>query len=315
MAVNLTSFMDEGQLRPLGIRTVGEWVECAWLSDMRIQPVVELKYPLFSGPQARQPRLLAARGASWRSAWYRGMHEIRSELDNLLKTRSLPVVDALLPELSWFFARKLTGSTGWRENEIDLDRIRSVADGVGRDGILLLGKRRLHSIDIHQKILPYITQVGAGIARAPWPQPDRYVSNVFECFDADTVVERTRLVYEAALNAYVQIAKTWFGGLWPDLELAQKLPAEFCGIVSFQDSKEGQLPILTYSWEPNASEQLVSVNLSFGDTADVGAFVSKREARHGWGQTILSDVLSDYPATELAYRWVIEDLRALAWLK
>jgi hypothetical protein len=305
--------------RRIGIRVVNNYVETTWRVDDG-PPVTEINEPMFSREGSTAPRHIFSMGAAWRSSWHRGLVELRSDITDIVRARGFPTPEPLLPDLAWQFCRDVAMSSG-QQASMTLQSLEEFVRHCSRSGTLILKNHRYSLNEIHERILPYVSQQPDNVMRSPWPGPDRRVSgDIVDVFFPETIFRRTVMVYEAALRSYMHIVSTWLNGMLSDLDLARRMPADVIGVVSIKNGKHGdRWPSLTYSFLPPSNEAAIdccNVGFKLGTDDDAKAFGrSMLEARRGYTSTILSDVFAETPAMDLTYRWLENDLRRLKWLQ
>ncbi len=319
-AAVLTTCMDPAcQPRHLAIRVSGDWVETAWLPLVPGGPeVVEVTESLFGERSGWNRRSLSTRGATWHSVWRRSLDELRFSLADVVKAQAIPVPDALLPEAAWYFARHLLGIRGLGVRAVPLDNILQVSGRLGRTGTLALGRRRFGLDDVHNRLVTHIEHELGGLARPPWPGPDRLASgDIANCFDDSTLLRRTQMVYDAAFRGYIQIVDDWFAGLLPDLERRREVCGQMRGIVCPKATgPNGTFPALAYTQQASSGDGSLVPDLTLGSERDFAAFREEAlQSSIGYTETVLYDVLSDDAATDLVYTWLERDLRDLHWLR
>ena len=173
---------------------------------------------------------------------------------------------------------------------------------------------------------------GEEFIREPWPGPNkarpehRSSWGWYETFTEQQLLERTKEVYAAALRIYCSIVETWFPAFGNNLRLKCMLPVRFEGrlFVPSSPSLGRDRPVLT--WWPlplgEREESQVAFELGsrdpFSEDGARSAITAARQDslnRDGtfWKFTGILHVDGARPATELAHRWLISELREIGW--
>ena len=167
----------------------------------------------------------------------------------------------------------------------------------------------------------------------PWPIADLPLSSpsIWSRYSDQRLLERTSAIYSAALRIYEAMVNSWFGS-FAGLRLSSLLPVRIEGTLTIYDERY-DAPIPSLSWYPMIlptgedsciAFQLGPTNVSWHDTEHY--FEDQRSAfarlRGGdpervrvfyVGFSMLEDS-SSRTATELAHKWLAEDLQRLGWL-
>ena len=182
-------------------------------------------------------------------------------------------------------------------------------------------------------ILEDMLQRGEEEVFEPWPIADLPLSSpsIWSRYSDQRLLDRITEIYSAALQIYEAMVVSWFGS-FTGLRLSSLLPVRIEGTLTIHDERY-DIPIPSLSWYPmilptgNASSiafELGSTNASWHDTDFYFENQGSAFARLRGGDPeraplfyvgfSLLEVSSSRPATELAHKWLVEDLQHLGWL-
>jgi len=289
------------------------------------------------------------RQAAW--VWRYALEDLRSELTNELKEKSLPVSGGpLADEAAWDAARELRKRSRKRgfmvRDPIPLDDVEGYLDFFGRGAdVITFGNRwGQHGPDYDLRYLKEKVQTlrdsGQTELRPPWPTQDRlrgdpgYVESdrlsvwAWEQYSPETLLERTRVVMAGALDGYRRFAEEIFPRLSPHLLIAATLPARLCGTLVFGHTPDRPdvRPYILWYLDPlprgRPNEVLIELGEERRSREDLLALASKTRAMRPEAAEWISpysyatgDFYGNTPATDLAYDWLRKDLGPLSWLK
>ncbi|MBA2442863.1 MAG: hypothetical protein M3494_01600 [Actinomycetota bacterium] len=286
--------------------------------------------------------------AAW--TWEYALEDLRSELSKKLKKRRLPIGGGLLAEeAAWDAAwemRKRFDKKNYREREpIPLDAVEGYLDFVGRDtDAITFGNQWSQRGPNYE--LKYLKDklrdsraAGRSELRAPWPMHDRmpgdpgYVKTdrdsawVWERYSDEALLRRARVILEGALDGYRRFVEEFFLRLAPHMVIAATLPARLTGtlILTPREGRPGVGSYVSWHLEPLPYGSENEVRVAFGHERPgrdymlgVGSRTrSLRPQAAAWISPYdyaTGDFYGRTPATELAYKWLWEDLRRVSWL-
>ena len=162
------------------------------------------------------------------------------------------------------------------------------------------------------------------------PEKHKYLD---EMYSGARVLERTRLVFAGALEAYVELAEMWLEPFLSRMWHYSMFPASIGGRVFGGTDAIG--PTVTWWFEALPIDADSVVEFSLGIDYDrehteimdhvllrathLQDELSSMRPEHGWlhvkTSSAIIDLLSPTPATDLAYHWLQEDFREMPWLK
>jgi hypothetical protein len=163
------------------------------------------------------------------------------------------------------------------------------------------------------------------------PEPYMTVGSCWwDNFTDDGLAIHVSAIYSAALLGYEQLVQTWLPTLAPHLSTAALLPARLVGVVEHPSYRIGLAPGITWHLEPLMPSDRNKVEISAWRPRhendrrphqDVGEmFRQHYSLRPNSAQWIVGIVSSESvssnetPATELAYRWLANDLKQVGWI-
>ena len=144
-----------------------------------------------------------------------------------------------------------------------------------------------------------------------------------EEFTGERFLERVEAVYGAALRIYVDIVQKWFAPFADKFMLYANLPAKFEGRIWMPQARR-DVPHL--SWWPRflgpQQESKIEFELRPSDSFNVdeiGEKIKTAEAENlsragvSWNSREIIHVVGRRPATEIAQKWLIEELGDIGW--
>ena len=165
----------------------------------------------------------------------------------------------------------------------------------------------------------------------PWPVPDQPLSRsgwVWDEFSDERLLDRTRAVYAGALEGYEQLVRQWFPNFSDRLDTMIILPAKLVGVL-FMPKHQGGFqdgPSISWRLEPFQSGSKSTVDICLEGEREGWYDLEQcweriktlRPKSSEWVGVAAVDigalhVFDTRPATDLAYDWLVNDLRRLAW--
>ena len=242
----------------------------------------------------------------------------------------IPTVGPLFDELIWAAALRLTGGGSMSSTPIQLVDLEAKITSLPADALMREGRRAVALISIARRI-DELRASGLSEMAPPWPGWDREQGegSFWSLYTPDQLLERTRVVYEGAIRGYEQIVDLWLGPLAKRLATSVALPARLSGVlrVGRPDAGYAVGPVLRWWLESlpvgaMTSVQIDNVQSTAWPTFEVEELHELRnrlhqlrpEARRWIGATLHNqalDILGATPATDLAFKWLKRDLRAI----
>jgi hypothetical protein len=162
---------------------------------------------------------------------------------------------------------------------------------------------------------------------------------IWDSFSPDQQIRRTQAVYQAALNAYVDLTEEWFSALKPRMRMSATLPAVLRGTLRTSAPRGSrESGFLTNSFmidwyldpQPSGVPSSAEITMEVGDDpSSVGEWLAIARDRHdkllrlrpeaaGWISATetrsLADVFQVAPVAPLVYDWLKQDLRPIKWV-
>ena len=233
-------------------------------------------------------------------------------------------IDAIR-ECSWAFSLSVQRQSTRRQETISIQEIlryieeealNYVSFPLGYEGYCL--NKHIKMVGHH---LTDLANNGETSISDPWPSSDQLMTGthwVWERYTPQRLLERTIEVYTAALRIYDSIVSEWFKAFGLRLRLYNCLPARLEGRLTFPEEPDprGAGPVLT--WLPIAlprnDESRVSFELGVPDKLEK-AFRESNESKSPFLIWQRLDVFGMQPATDLACKWLANDLKRLGWGK
>ena len=281
--------------------------------------------------------------------WRVTLNDLSKSLSDVLKKRALPIVTNTHPiwdEAIWKIALKLTNKGSLHTQPVKIsEEVESRL--VICESSVLQDRQLVFSDGIDSTTLQ---QIKLGLGKSfqkeispPWPGPDKLFEEgghwVWSPYSDEQILARTRAVYKGALEMYQHLVRTWFFSLSPRLNKYALFPARLVGIVTppSVDPEQSDIgPVMDYYFEPlpDGEQAFVDIKL-IGESeerlrsrmVEQDFFQEQRERlinlrpeASNWislttSSTSISDVFSQVrPATEIAYKWLWEDLKRVAWV-
>jgi len=326
---------DDDRLPSIGVRREDNLLVAYWYAgDGRMSDAIELPGSVdlkdwkHGSTAPQEPRL--------HEPWYWSLSEWATGLDRLLQCELLPIDEGgvLDSESQWLFALAIAdrhpatfGSIKLGELEQRLALYGSSPTGAWHG--------RLFPLAGAARFLEDLRESGREHLQPPWPGPDIPEKHKYleEWYSGARVLERTRLVFAGALEAYVELAEMWLEPFLSRMWHYSMLPASIRGRVFGGTDAIG--PTVTWWFEalPVDADSVVEFSLGVDYDREHTEIVdhvvlrathlqeelSSMRPQHGWLQiktsSAIIDLLSPTPATDLAYHWLQEDFREMPWLK
>ena len=317
----------DGNISTLGIESNSRMVYTAWYGGMeQLKPVVGL--PKHAGPFSGQydpdwsqwsgRTIPPTREWPWAITKEMLVHSLSEHIES--RRFALQSTDAIR-ELTFDFARSVTARGFATPERIETGEVLRYIDGDAAKWVSLRVGDSLYLAEDIQLIRRHLVQRqdGEEFILEPWPGPNkarpigRSSWGWHETFTKQQLLERTKAVYAAALRIYTSIVDNWFPVFSNRLRLKCILPVRFEGrlFIPNPSSRGREWPFLTWWPRPlgEQGESHVAFELAGRDPAneestDVGEF---------WYSTGLLHISGSRPATELAHRWLIDELREIGW--
>ena len=331
---------ERGSVPTIGIRSLGDqYFHMSWYGGKgNLTKVVEL--PVDICPSLDWP-LLVTRGVPnsqvW--PWLITRTDLVEALSEWLNPGHLPIESRdALHELSWEFARAANRHADRGSVPIDALRVLRQIDH-GMINVYFydrLGARYVFSEEDTRLIRRHLSEVvesGNESIIDPWPSEDRLKTSgwPWEGYSDEQLLRRTNAVYTAGLRIYRDIVDRWFGSFRHSLQMFQLLPVNLEGFIipSYEESPRKVGPVLSWRTRslPIQQESTASFVLErdrqgnedwhsywANEQKNLAAVrPSLRVEPHPMSVGSGVYVFEPRPATALAYKWLLSDLRQLDW--
>lgn len=336
----------EGQLPALGVCLGRNFLTTGWYQGVdQMESVVEfsaLRTPFrhdATWDEVRDWPTWLGRGIPetglW--SWIMTKDELVRRLKKVLQRRRLSyVTPEAIQELVWEFALTNSRRGSLDQGPISVREVMGTINALPAHGSALafpIGHYSWDEITLVRDHLEDMLQRGEEEVFEPWPIADLPLSSpsIWSRYSDQRLLDRITEIYSAALQIYEAMVVSWFGS-FTGLRLSSLLPVRIEGTLTIHDERY-DIPIPSLSWYPmilptgNASSiafELGSTNASWHDTDFYFENQGSAFARLRGGDpeqaplfyvgfSLLEDS-SSRPATELAHKWLVEDLQHLGWL-
>lgn len=270
------------------------------------------------------------RHSAW--AWRWALGTLTTELYNLLDSRRLPAkAVALRREEAWYAALALLGRGDLHPGPIKLEDLKRRLSPIGRSGELSI-HGKCYDLDLVWSVVDEATAASYSDLPVPHPGPDRqYGRWIWSAYSDAQLLQRTRSVFQSALEIYESIVTEWFSSFRDRLSTSVILPAMLEGYLRpSQSSKDGFVgPTITWRFRALPVEQTSRVDIRLGtepwsfdwseSSAEYERLRMLRPGAAAWlhysEHTSVLNVFGEAPARELAYDWLSDDLARIAWLE
>ena len=332
---------DDGSISTLGIELSSRMVYTAWYGGTeQLKPVVGL--PKHTGPFSGQydPDWSRWSGRTipptmeWPWAITKDMlvHSLSEHIGS--RRLALQSTDAIR-ELTFDFARSVTARGFATPEQAEVSEVLRYIDQDAAQWVSLHVGGSLYLAEDIQLIGQHLKQRqadGEEFISEPWPGPDkarpmgRSSWGWHETFTEQQLLERTKAVYAAALRIYTSMVDNWFPVFGNRLQLQHILPVRLEGrlFVPNPPSRGREWPHLTWWPRPLGEHEQSQVAFELGvsnpasqDSIRLATETAREESLNRVGEFWYSIGLlhiSGYrPATELAHKWLIDDLHKIGW--
>lgn len=278
--------------------------------------------------------------------WLKTKRTLTESLSEAFKSRRLPLVsEDAVRELTWTFALAVMNQGCMSPRLIRgrwiLRHINDIEEEVGRDqrgsdtNYVYRSQTKDfvgEEIALVKRCLLKQMECEDDIVSDPWPAWDlkeRKGTWVWNFYSDDRLLDRTNAVYSAAVRIYRSMVDRWFWGFRQRLRLYRLLPVRLEGqlVCPRPQDAASVCPNLTW-WTrslPVGEVSTVAIKLEIEENFDHFSYWREEENNlkqhhpeyetlpllpvHGGGGA----VFDDRPATDVAQKWLIDELRDLGW--
>jgi len=335
VATLVAPFTEDSRLLPVGVLSNGPWILVSW-NELRpdLPAVNELSRADLNDRASngwfRSHSARPATASAW--AWSWTLMEISGRIKEIINRRRLPVLGGpLLAEEVWRQALVLTRMGGHYTGSFSLDALRNEAQRFGpRSKLMGFDGESYDFVELKREI-DLLTAMGKTKLECPWPGGDRPGGRfVWNPYSPTRLCERATAVFDGAIRAYDQLVTTYFPRFIDRLQIAGLMPVHLIGTFLSLDPGEGEYgPWLRWHFEPLATGSQNKVTINFGQDAIVAATKDDNFAIHSllkerrpeswkWLRITLTqellNIFKPTPATDIAYKWLENDLKEVHWL-
>ena len=225
-------------------------------------------------------------------------------------------------ELSWAFALAVEGKGEFFPNPIGLKGILEFIEEVEiRSRPVRFGFEATYPLKYVKKIkrhLLNLKECGEDSISDPWPIPEESYSTglIWDTYSSQTLLERTKAIYESALRIYQTVVNRWFKAFGRRFGLYACLPVRLEGRLEWppRHGNTNLGPTLTWCPRPLSANESSSAAFDFGDAKEIW-----ENYRSDWKDEspfMSEEFLKVYgllPATTMAIDWLSGDLLELGW--
>jgi nucleoside phosphorylase len=344
LALLTAPIREDGSVTSIAAKIEGPGLTTSWYEGKdKIDDVVELPASISeqdriaSGwPGLRWAR--PTRQSAWPWKWT--LEELSAHVSKLVDETSFPLVDGpvidelLWPQLVALSRRRLSLqeqiSTPWSA-EISVSLIAEELKDPNMRGNWHFTAGWCN-IDFVRLQLTHARARGITVFNSPWPEGDQAPRGpmVGSNYSAPRLLLRATVVYTKALVVYRQIVEEWFSAFTRSLKTYVLMPVRVIGVVvPTVDATTFRPPSLSWYLEPLPSHATSAVDFKLGNRQDFRAdnqfFSTQRAiltarrpgAQHWIHPTFYSgrlDIFDSRPITKLAYEWLKNDLKEIAWI-
>ena len=330
---------NDGRICTLGIFKGPRMITTSWYRGTeQMAPVVDIPThfnPLKYNPDWSRTRLTAVRSTrTW--PWFLTKEMLVASLSKELKSRKLALqsVDAVR-EFAHEFASAVTPRGFESQTQANIgDVVRYIDERTTTLASLGIGGFDFSSEDIRliRRHLVQLSADGEEFISDPWPGPNLTGPWIggrrrwYGDFSEQQLLERTKAVYGAALRIYKDIVDSWLGAFAKSLRLNSLLPVRLEGrlIIPRPSVERNEQPFLDWWPRPVGDREESQVAFELGDLDHINQHAildmiesAKQECfNHGygfWSSRSALHVSGFRPATELAHRWLVDEMRELNW--
>ena len=275
--------------------------------------------------------------------WTTTQKDLSTSLAGLLKTYSFALCSPIgLREYAAEFAETiptylLSGSRTPKASELInwIDEWTTKPGRGPRDSITV-GQHRytVKELELVRATLPELPLNADDSISELWPGPDKQWPEGrtggwwYERYTGIQLLKRTNAIFDGALRIYNDIVETWFPAFNKRNQMNYMLPLRFEGVLNLRNSPDRRdLNDATLVWWPRIANSYAESGVFFelkSDDESVSAdtreklqearddFILHRGTFHHSIQILPGN--GPRPATELAHKWLTDDLRNLGWL-
>lgn len=314
-----------GKVSTIGVHKSDGWFNILWYGDIQEEGVVELpedfghRFQRGEYPWHEMIGLRPGVQSAW--AWRFSLDALKKHVRQMIDNKSLILLNGYTyKEQMWNFALKAMGRGDLSHRPILLNELRE-----------RLNSLRIPATAIRHRLLDYLDNLEASGERhiVPlWPGPDRDRNQggwIWAPYSPERLLERQRLVLEAAVAEYVSFVHAFFQPFEEKLTTYLTLPAKLTGYLDYNEGALGR------EWYfdplPKNEKSLIDIRLS-NEQHQLRKLIESDELYEKLrkmrphlsryygvrSQTIGHELFGPTPVTDLVYEWLSRDLRDISWI-
>ena len=329
------------EVRTLGIEVGSRMIHTSWYyGSEALEPVVDLPRNAGFGSGKFNPDWPSASSVVKPPArvgpWIMTKKMLTDSLSESLKSRRLALASiGAVQELAYEFACNFSARGFSTPESADIREVVDYMDRGLSDVFSLHVNGSTYRYDELQAIRSQLAEMlhGGEVSIVnPWPGTDKTFPTERsawmwdEEFTDQRLLDRTTAIFGAALRIYTDMVDTWFHCFGDRLRLKAILPVKLEGRLVIPPSPRASFdgPVLTW-WPRAISEHEQSrVDFELGardddtqslirDMVEIARLEALKNTGVFWHSTGLLYQDGKRPATELAHRWLISDLKDIGW--
>ena len=231
-------------------------------------------------------------------------------------------------ECSWAFALGVLRQSSLKQEPIFIQEILQYLEEKALGYVALRLGWEGYYLNRHIRIIrQYLTDLANNSEiniSDPWPHADQPHADqlkthshwVWERYTPQRLLERTTAVYAAALRIYEAMVRKWFEAFGTRLSLYSCLPAKLEGRLTLSNGESDYMSAPGLTWQSIAlsphEESRVEFEIGAPDELEAD-FFSGDEDRSQFLHWQRIEVYGLLPATNLACKWLTDELRMLGW--
>ena len=319
-----------GGTATLGINIIGNYrVITAWYRGTNLPSVVTLPENMNGETQNENWHTLSFGNIPYTAYWpwiWTKKFLVHTLSESIKSNRLILGSKDAVRELVWDFSCNVYKFSAVELTEISVREILHFIEKLQDSNTVQFGyfngvqfrDREIKSIKSH---LMELLENDVDTISAPWPSADKTMpsssGSILDYYSEQRLLDLTNDIYTAALSIYQITINQWFGPFDKQLDLIRPRPAKLEGGLVLPDRQDVLSidPILTRVISPLSAGEESIATFKIMSQEKCNEFIKSHiETREFWSYS--SGILQPFgsrPATEIACKWLIDDLRKLGW--
>lgn len=321
---------------PIGIKKSNEWLSTSWyrgrknLSEVTIldRNINRIDWPISRGARPGD-------GSSWYWRWT--LEELRENLTKVLKDRMFPICTKIIyKELMWSTTLKIVKKGSLYTKSISLNDVKSRLESEYQNVSDIKVDNKYVPMKIYMDYISGLESESINVIECPLPGRD--IDNpkdnwVWSAYSDEQLYSRTLKIYQEVIIGYKEIVETFFPilksrlrkyALYPFILKGEFMAPEIYGTRSLGPGLRWHLDPLPIG----QTESIIDVKISkreaeeFDDKYLYEIDKKIKEYRPhdcAWVGAIRTsqalDIVGATPVTDIIYKWLEADLKAINWIK